>query len=281
MRYLALFLLASGLVFASSWAGAQSAPYRCPNTKTIMADDVRTPQDVRAFVHCAVDFAKANGLAASREAFNQMGQWRSPSIYIFASRYTYDGTQGTMYIYPIDQTKVSRAFGEVPTGYGGEFFDEVYEILRDFTKGFTYYKRQRPGQTEKQLKTSYVVKVDSGQVAGLDQDAVFGAGVYPTGVRGECSDSPAKTLYDNPSPEALKTFVRCAADRYARRSDYRFLRGPEYRWRDIAVYILSTRLRYRWDHLRQRADRSQPIYQSIFDGNSYASSDVRLRPYRW
>ena len=186
-----------------------------------------------------------------------------------------------MYIYPIDQTKVSRAFGEVPTGYGGEFFDEVYEILRDFTKGFTYYKRQRPGQTEKQLKTSYVVKVDSGQVAGLDQDAVFGAGVYPTGVRGECSDSPAKTLYDNPSPEALKTFVRCAADRYARRSDYRFLRGPEYRWRDIAVYILSTRLRYRWDHLRQRADRSQPIYQSIFDGNSYASSDVRLRPYRW
>lgn len=265
-------------------AQAQEMAYICPNSKTIMAADVRTPDDARVFLGCAVDFAKAKGLEAARVAFNQMGQWRSDETYIFAGDHNHDGAATNMHIYPPDTSRENQNFVEVKTGFGGEVFDEFYEIAKNFNQGFAYYKFQRPSQSKKQPKVSYIMKVAHSSVEGLSKDAVFGVGIYPRGVRGDCPSVTARQLNENPSLEDLQAFVRCAADLYAQRQDLDYgqatLRSEQYRWGQISVYVLNTQLKHRYNWLTGDFD-GPAIYESLFDGGSYSNSTVHLQPYRW
>ena len=61
MTFLLFFMCLSGQVLAATSPDV----YICPNGKTLMASEVRTPEDVRAFARCARDFIAAKKTTAS------------------------------------------------------------------------------------------------------------------------------------------------------------------------------------------------------------------------
>ena len=217
--------------------------YRCSG-KTIVAEDVRSSEDARAFLDCAIEFAKRYGFERAKQAFTNDPQWHNEPTYIFVDTHTYNGNMARSHIYPPDATKVGTVWGELDTQFGrGEYYDEAYTVGETFSKGFVYYKwpNHVTGQTE--YKASYVSKLSAAEVEGLTEDVTIGVGVYPRGVKGACNTARitelANTLRRQPSPDSLQEFVRCAEDLYQDNpatAKAAFQAAP---WRTGQVYVFN------------------------------------------
>ena len=213
---------------SSQSTASEASSYTCPNGKTLMASEVRTPEDVRAFVRCARDFIatkKDYSLNDFRTAFDQP-QWLDPNgqgSYVFVNQDKNDGRQAIAQIHPYSESAEGQPIGRIFTSFG-DYIRNAHWIINRWkltsAEGYVYYEWDNPATGSKKApKLSYELRH---QARSVDTDDGFpgqppsdnylvGGGVYVPELDGPCKASDLNT---NPSPEKLQDFVRCAALKY-------------------------------------------------------------------
>ena len=228
LLYKCLCVVVFMCVSSQTHAASETDTYICPNGKTLMASEVRTPEDVRAFARCARDFiaAKKNySLGDFRTAFDQP-QWLDPNgqgSYVFVNQDKNDGRQAIAQIHPYSSSAEGQPIGRIFTSFGDYIRNAHWIINRwKFTsgEGYVYYEWDNPATGSKKApkfsyelrhhnRTAYKKDGFPGQPASSNY--LVGSGVYVPELDGPCKASDLNT---NPSPEKLQDFVRCAALKY-------------------------------------------------------------------
>ena len=202
--------------------------YICPNGKTLMASEVRTPEDVRAFARCARDFIAAqknHSLNDFRAAFDQP-QWLDPNgqgSYVFVNQDKNDGRQAIAQIHPYSESDEGSPIGPVITSFG-DYIRNAHWIINRWkltsAEGYVYYEWDNPATGSTQApKFSYELRhhdrtadtADGFPGQPASDNYLLGAGVYVPELDGPCKASDLNT---SPTPEKLQDFVRCAALKY-------------------------------------------------------------------
>lgn len=187
--------------------GAPRAEASCAD-HAITAQAVRSQGDVQALVVCAKEYLDEHGTQEARRAFNEDARWKHGSIYVFVDGIAKSGEESTTYVYPPDPSREGLSWGESIDDFGTDLFYELYRITQSRKSGWTYYSITNPATGRRSPKASYTIEVDwDGSRASL------GAGIYSPDWPGTChaDEVGAAQLEANPTPEALKQFVRCAA----------------------------------------------------------------------
>ena len=203
--------------------------------RSVAASAIRTQRDVRAFVACAAEYLAEHGTAEARRAFNEDERWKHGPTYVFVDGIAKSGSESMSYVYPPDPAREGKPWGESIDDFGTDYFYEVDRIMQAVDSGWIYYSFPNPATGKKSAKASYLIEVDwDGEPAAL------GAGIYSRDWPGTCyaDEVSAAALGANPSPEALREFVRCAAmvvesEGYFAKEQIE--RDP--RWKDGAHYV--------------------------------------------
>ncbi len=175
---------------------------------TITAQAVRSQSDVQALVECAKEYLDEHGTQEARRAFNEDARWKHGSIYVFVDGIAKSGEDSTTFVYPPDPSREGRSWGESIDDFGTDLFYELYRITQVRKAGWTYYSITNPATGRRSPKASYAIEVDWD-----GSRATLGAGIYSPDWPGTCHEDEvsAVLLEANPTPEALRQFVRCAA----------------------------------------------------------------------
>ena len=249
---LSLFIVSGAQAAHGADSNGEANIWPCPSGKTIMAGDLRTPEDARAFARCAKAFIQAHNksyttLAQFREAFDAP-QWRdhASSTYVFVDQNTdgnLNGGPAQSQIYPPDPDNGTNYeggnWGVLIDGLGNKYFKDVYHIVSRWVfapgEGFAYYRWDKSEGGIKEPKTSYVIRLSEDDfTAGTPPPAtssshnpyrnaatnpdghgfVVGAGVYPPELQQSSEGCNAAGLAREATPRKLQDFVRCAAREY-------------------------------------------------------------------
>ena len=232
---LPFFLILSTFLFAAPVLGGDE-PLSCAN-KSIVASAVHTPEDVKSFVQCAYEFVQEMGFEESRRAFNEDKRWRSGPIYIFVSEATPLSDQARLFVFPPDRPREGSSLGLLIDAFGNDYYKEQHRIVSRFGAGWLYYSFTNPATGRDELKATYIKGID-----WEGNPAAIGAGVYRRDIPGTCESEEVNALglEENPSPERLQEFVRCAALELESKGFFatRTL-SSDPRWRTGSIYLFG------------------------------------------
>ena len=174
----------------------------------IAAAAVRTQADIRAFVQCAVEYARQHGEEEARRAFNEDTRWKSGPTYVFVDGVQPSGEHSLVHVFPPSPSREGSVWGTSIDGFGNDYYYELHRILSVVDEGWIYYAFNNPATGLRQPKSSYVVEMDwNGDRASI------GAGIYARDFPGACdpAEVTAADLAARPGDQRLQEFVRCAA----------------------------------------------------------------------
>ena len=174
----------------------------------VVASAVKTRTDVQAFVECAAQFLAAVGPEEARHEFNEEGPWKHGQIYVFVDGLAKSGRESMTFVYPPDPSREGLVWGDTIDDFGTDLFYEVYRMMQVVDAGWTYYSILNPATGTTAQKASYVIEIEWD-----GHPAVIGAGIYEPDLPSTCRSDEvnANRLGENPNPEVLAEFVRCAA----------------------------------------------------------------------
>lgn len=200
-------LTLSGLMLLSTLPASAHLWRGCADDG-LVASAVKTRGDVRAFVECAAQFLAAVGPEEARHAFNEDGPWKHGQIYVFVDGLAKSGRESMTFVYPPDPSREGQFWGETIDDFGTDLFYEAFRMMQVVDAGWLYYSILNPATGIASLKASYAIEIDWD-----GHPAVIGAGIYEPDLPSTCRSEEvnAKGLGENPSPETLAAFVRCAA----------------------------------------------------------------------
>ena len=204
--------------------------------RSIVASAVRTTEDVQAFVQCAYEFVQEMGFEEARRAFHEDERWRSGPIYVFVDEVTTMRLDARAFIFPPDPSREGEPWGPLIDAFG-DYYEELYRVMSTVDEGWIYYAFRNPATDREEPKASYVKSMDWD-----GNPAAIGAGIYRRDFPGTCwrEEVHAMGLEDDPSPERLQEFVRCAAMEleshgyFATRS-----LSADPRWRNGSIYVFG------------------------------------------
>ena len=204
--------------------------------RSIVASAVRTTEDVQAFVQCAYEFVQEIGFEEARRAFHEDERWRSGPIYVFVDEVTTMRLDARAFIFPPDPSREGEPWGPLIDAFG-DYYEELYRVMSTVDEGWIYYAFRNPATDREEPKASYVKSMDWD-----GNPAAIGAGIYRRDFPGTCwrEEVHAMGLEDDPSPERLQEFVRCAAMEleshgyFATRS-----LSADPRWRNGSIYVFG------------------------------------------
>ena len=183
------------------------AQYDCAD-KTVTAAGVRNREDLKAFVHCAREYALENGVEEARRAFNEDERWNNGESYIYADGNTPRGEDSATLVWPPDNSREGGTWGPLIDRFGNNYFKEVEHIVSNFGGGYHHFSAPSPQTGVDELLTAYVLPIDWDGTP-----AVIGSEIHEPDIPGACGAASvnARNLAANPSPDRLQELVRCAA----------------------------------------------------------------------
>ena len=228
------------LMLCALISGAQElviAQTRTCAEKFVGAGAVRTQGDVQAFVQCAYEFVQEVGIEEARRAFNEDEQWKSGPTYIFVDEVTPMTDMARALVFPPDPSREGEPWGLLIDAFGNDYYKELTRVMGHSDEGWIYYSFTNPATGRDEPKSSYVKALDWGGTP-----AAIGAGVYRRDIPGTCwsEEVSAMRLEEDPSPERLQEFVRCAAmelDSYGYFASVSLANDP--RWRRGSIYLFG------------------------------------------
>ena len=203
----------------------------------VAASAVRTQGDVQAFVQCAYEYVQEMGIEEARRAFNEDEQWKSGSTYIFVDEVTPMTNMARAFVFPPDPSREGEPWGLLIDAFGNDYYKELTRVMGHSDEGWIYYSFTNPATGRDEPKASYVKALDWGGTPGA-----IGAGVYRRDIPGTCwsEEVHAMGLDEDPSPESLQEFVRCAAmelDSGGYFASVSLANDP--RWRSGSIYLFG------------------------------------------
>ncbi len=228
-------LILSLFLHAPSQAVGAGDPVSC-DEKTVVASAVRTTDDVQAFVQCAYEFVQDVGFAEAYRAFHQDARWRSGPIYVFVSEVTPTFHMSLGIVQPPQPEREGVSWGRVIDGFGNDYWMDRYRVLSNFGAGWLYYSFTNPVTGRDEPKASYLISLDWDGTP-----AAIGAGVYRRDIPGTCvsAEVNAQQLEEDPSPERLQEFVRCAALEFEAKGAFALSLPTQPRWRSTSIYLFG------------------------------------------
>ena len=228
------------LIFCAFVAVSQESAIAQTRTcaeKSVVASAVRTQGDVRAFVQCAYEYVQEMGFEEARRAFHEDERWRSGPIYLFVDEVTPMTDMAGAIVFPPDPSREGVPWGLLIDAFGNDYFKELHRVLSHSDEGWLYYSFTNPATGRDEPKSSYVKALDWGGTP-----AAIGAGIYRRDIAGTCwsEEVSAMRLEEDPSPERLQEFVRCAAmelDSYGYFASVSLANDP--RWRRGSIYLFG------------------------------------------
>ena len=229
-----LFIL-SLFLYAPPQASGQADPVSC-DEKTVVASAVRTTEDVQAFVQCAYEFVQDVGFAQAYRAFHEDERWRSGPIYVFVDEVTPEVGMAEVLVYPPDPSREGQPWGVVIDAFNNDLFVDLYRIMSSVSAGWAYASFTNPATGRDEPKASYLISLDWDGTP-----AAIGAGIYRRDVPGTCvsAEVNAQRLEEDPSPERLQEFVRCAALEFAEKGAFALSLPTQPRWRSNSIYLFG------------------------------------------
>lgn len=231
-----LFVLITILLTATQPETAIAQQSACAD-KAVTAKGIRTRDDVRAFVSCAAEYVAAMGTAEAYRAFHEDERWHRNPYYLFVDTLAPSGDEVITISYPPDPSLEGIPSGNYPDAFGADIHAERYRILNTVEEGWWYY-----GWTN---FTTNLIEPKASYVTAIDWDgtpALIGAGIYENDLPGTCHATVvnAARLEAAPSPDTLREFVNCAAQRLESQGYFAIadLVGNR-RWRDGSVYLFG------------------------------------------
>ena len=205
---------------------------------SIAASEVRTPEDVQAFVQCAYEYVRAKGFGEARRAFHEDERWKHGTIYIFVSEVTPVSDQTRSFVFPPDPSREGLTFRRLLVdAFGNNYYKERHRILSIVEEGWIYYSFTNPETGRDEPKASYVKSIDWNGTP-----AAIGAGIYRRNIPGTCNSEEvnAMLLDSDPSNERLKEFVRCAAMELEMKGYFAInTLTKEPRWKHESIYLFA------------------------------------------
>jgi signal transduction histidine kinase len=126
-----------------------------------------TPDEVKAFVENATDFARQQGKTAALAAFNnQSGPFVQGNVYIYALDY-----HGIILALPYQQDQIGKDFSNVSDVAGQKFTQTEINLVRN-GGGFLTYLYANPAH-------NFTVEPKVSYVRSIDDTYWIGAGIYP------------------------------------------------------------------------------------------------------
>ena len=203
----------------------------------VAASAVRTQGDVQAFVQCAYEFAQEMGIEEARRAFNEDERWKSGPTYIFVDEVTPMTDMARALVFPPDPSREGEPWGLLIDAFGNDYYKELTRVMGHSDEGWIYYSFTNPATGRDEPKASYVKALDWGGIP-----AAIGAGVYRRDIPGTCwsEEVHAMGLEEDPSPEGLQEFVRCAAMELDSWGYFASVsRANDPRWRSGSIYLFG------------------------------------------
>ena len=234
-RLSSTLLILSLFLYAPPQALGQADPVSC-DEKTVVASAVRTADDVQAFVQCAYEFVQDVGFAEAYRAFHEDERWRSGPIYVFVAEVTPMTDMSLALVQPPQPEKEGQPWGLVIDAFGNDYFMDRYRLLSVVSEGWIYYSFTNPATGRDEPKISYLKRLDWDGIP-----AAIGAGIYRRDVPGTCvsEEVNAQRLEEDPSPERLQEFVRCAALEFAAKGAFALSLPTQPRWRSNSIYLFG------------------------------------------
>ncbi len=234
-RLSSTLLILSLLLYAPPQAVGAGDPVSC-DEKTVVASAVRTTDDVQAFVQCAYEFVQDVGFAEAYRAFHQDARWRSGPIYVFVSEVIPMTDMSRSLVHPHRPEQEGQPWGLVIDGFGNDYKADRYRLLSVVSAGWLYYSFTNPATGRDEPKASYVISLDWDGTP-----AAIGAGVYRRDIPGTCvsAEVNAQQLEEDPSPERLQEFVRCAALEFEAKGAFALSLPTQPRWRSTSIYLFG------------------------------------------
>ena len=182
-------------------------PLPCSD-KAVVADAIRTMEDVQAFVQCAYEYVQEMGFEEARRAFHEDARWRSAEIYVVVTDIAPDPAMSRSLVFPPDPAQEGAEWGPLMDIFGHDYSVELHRIVKGYGDGWLYYSTINPATGSKDPKASYFRSIDWDGTP-----AAIGAGIYRPDLPGTCrpEDVNAMDMVADPSADKLQHFVRCAA----------------------------------------------------------------------
>ena len=163
-------------------------------------------------------------------------QERIPVTLGFVDEVTTMRLDARAFIFPPDPSREGEPWGPLIDAFG-DYYEELYRVMSTVDEGWIYYAFRNPATDREEPKASYVKSMDWD-----GNPAAIGAGIYRRDFPGTCwrEEVHAMGLEDDPSPERLQEFVRCAAMEleshgyFATRS-----LSADPRWRNGSIYVFG------------------------------------------
>ena len=205
--------------------------------RSVTASAVRTLGDVQAFVQCAYELVQEMGAEEARRAFNQDERWKSGPTYIFVDEVTPMTDMARAFVFPPDSSREGEPWGLLIDAFGNDYYKELTRVMGHSDEGWIYYSFTNPTTGRDEPKASYVKALDWNGTP-----AAIGAGIYRRDIPGTCwsEEVSAMRLEEDPSPERLQEFVRCAAmelDSMGYFATVSLANDP--RWRSGSIYLFG------------------------------------------
>lgn len=202
--------------------------------QSVVASEVATRDDVKAFARCAHEFATEVGTAEAYRAFHEDARWRGGQVYVFVLEAIPSAAEATIIVNPPHKNREGGVWGELPDLFGDDIVREGTRIIRSNGSGWWYYAFPNPATGNIEPKASYIMAIDWNGMS-----AMIGAGIYERDRPGSCNgdDVNANMLAGDPSRLRLLEFVRCAA--LLVESEGYFAKAAleeDHRWSDGAIY---------------------------------------------
>ena len=203
----------------------------------VSAQAVHTRRDIKAFVQCAAEYVMEHGEEEARQAFNEDARWKSGPTYVFVDSVVPSGEEALVHVFPPDPSREGSVWGTSIDAFGNDFYYELHRILSLVEEGWIYYAFTNPATGRLQPKSSYVMEIEWN-----GERAAIGAGLYQRDIPGACepSDVTAADLADNPGPQRLQEFGRCAAMEVESSG---YFAGPvlssDSRWKEGPIYVFG------------------------------------------
>ena len=232
---LSVFVILFLFLGIPSQAVGAGDPVSC-DEKTVVASAVRTADDVQAFVQCTYEFVQDVGFAEAYRAFHEDARWRSGPIYVFVAEVTPTTDMSLALVQPPQPEKEGQPWELVIDAFGNDYFMDRYRLLSVVSEGWIYYSFTNPATGRDEPKTSYLKRLDWDGTP-----AAIGAGVYRRDVPGTCvsEEVNAQQLEEDPSPERLQEFVRCAALEFEAKGAFALSLPTQPRWRSNSIYLFG------------------------------------------
>ena len=226
--WLATILVSPALISADSDTCAD---------RSVTASAVRTLGDVQAFVQCAYELVQEMGAEEARRAFNQDERWKSGATYIFVDEVTPMTDMARAFVFPPDPSREGQPWGLLIDAFGNDYYKELTRVMGHSDEGWLYYSFTNPATGRDEPKASYVKALDWNGTP-----AAVGAGIYRRDIPGTCwsEEVSAMRLQEDPSPERLQEFVRCAAMELESMGYFATVSlANDPRWRSGSIYLFG------------------------------------------